>query len=251
MPEQTTYREKDLILPALYVIAQKGSATTSELIGALTALLQPTGHDALIIANRRDTYFSQKVRNLVSHRSSNGMLQWTDFIDGCYTLTVEGAALVEHSREALDTLFARPMAPAARTAVGNKLTQAHGRRPLLYDEDVTVSEGALLTRATPSRQRSARLRQAAIRHYTQPDGSIRCAVCGFDFRAVYGELGEGYIQIHHEHPLFQYEDEGIEAFLPQAVAQVKPLCANCHCMIHRPKGAPLSVDELTALLQRG
>lgn len=45
--------------------------TTSELIGRLSKSLTPAGKDADIMMNRSDTYFSQKVRNLVSHRSQS------------------------------------------------------------------------------------------------------------------------------------------------------------------------------------
>ena len=67
MPE---YSERDLVLPALILLKQsKSGLTTSQLIQKLTALLKPDGRDAQILRNRRDTHFSQKVRNLVSHRT--------------------------------------------------------------------------------------------------------------------------------------------------------------------------------------
>ena len=49
--------------------------TTSQLISRLSKKLGPTGKDAAIAVNRSDTYFSQKVRNLVSHRSQSTGLQ--------------------------------------------------------------------------------------------------------------------------------------------------------------------------------
>lgn len=249
MPEEYRYKEKDLILPALCCIEARGSASTSDLIQDLTALLRPEGHDAQIIANRNDTYFSQKVRNLVSHRASNGMADWTDFTDGRYTLTAAGRTLLEENREAVELLFSASMERGQQAAVAGRLAASNGHKGVLYDENVTVSEGELTQKDTPTRRRSALLRRAAIEHYTQPDGSLPCAACGFDFRARYGALGEGYIQIHHETPLFQYEDEGAEAFLHQAVRQVKPLCANCHSMIHRDRKHPLTVEALKALLR--
>lgn len=45
--------------------------TTSELIQRLSKRLTPTGRDAEVLDNRSDTYFSQKVRNLVSHRNQS------------------------------------------------------------------------------------------------------------------------------------------------------------------------------------
>ncbi|WP_300434931.1 hypothetical protein [uncultured Mameliella sp.] len=52
-----------------------GSLTTSELIESLTMTMEPTGQDAEILDGRGDTYFSQKVRNLVSHRNQSTGLQ--------------------------------------------------------------------------------------------------------------------------------------------------------------------------------
>ncbi|NSY38339.1 hypothetical protein [Leisingera sp. ANG59] len=45
--------------------------TTSELIQRLSKRLKPTGKDAQLARNRSDTYFSQKVRNLVCHRNQS------------------------------------------------------------------------------------------------------------------------------------------------------------------------------------
>ena len=83
-------KEKALILPALYIINKNNSATTSDLIKELTSIFHPTGEDAEILAGRKDTKFSQKVRNLVSHRDNNMMKEFTDFKKGIYTLTVAG-----------------------------------------------------------------------------------------------------------------------------------------------------------------
>jgi hypothetical protein len=62
--------EVDLVIPALRLAAAmpSGKISTSELIKELTDLFQPSGKDAEIIPGRNDTYFSQKVRNLISHR---------------------------------------------------------------------------------------------------------------------------------------------------------------------------------------
>src|SRR5687767_12978914 len=66
-------RERDLIIPALRAAASApgGEIATADLIDVLTDELAPVGHDAQIIDGRNDTYFSQKVRNLVCHRESS------------------------------------------------------------------------------------------------------------------------------------------------------------------------------------
>lgn len=64
------YPESQIRVEALRELAKapKGTLTTSQLIKRLETRLQPTGKDAEIADGRDDTYFSQKVRNLVSHR---------------------------------------------------------------------------------------------------------------------------------------------------------------------------------------
>lgn len=68
--EGKRYTEEELIVPALFEINKyEQGLTTGQLIKLLTDILNPTGKDAEIIPGRKDTYFSQKVRNLISHRS--------------------------------------------------------------------------------------------------------------------------------------------------------------------------------------
>ncbi|TCH98915.1 hypothetical protein EJV46_10195 [Roseococcus sp. SYP-B2431] len=66
-------RERDLIIPALRAAASRpgGMITTTELIAVLADEFAPDGQDADILDGRHDTYFSQKVRNLVSHKASS------------------------------------------------------------------------------------------------------------------------------------------------------------------------------------
>lgn len=66
-----TYSEAQIRREALKELANStsGTLTTSELITRLEDRLKPTGKDAEIADGRSDTYFSQKVRNLVSHRN--------------------------------------------------------------------------------------------------------------------------------------------------------------------------------------
>ncbi|MDV7145943.1 hypothetical protein R3X27_24975 [Tropicimonas sp. TH_r6] len=56
-----------------------GFMTTSELIRRLENKLRPGGRDHEILDNRSDTPFSQKVRNLVSHRRQGSGLERIGF----------------------------------------------------------------------------------------------------------------------------------------------------------------------------
>lgn len=247
--------EKDLFLPALYVIYRNnGKVNTTKIIEALSFLFQPTGTDGELLQGRSDTKFSQKVRNLMgSHYTTNGMASHTNKdADGYFTLTAQGVKVVEDNEEFLGNLFDNSEWFEDSIELAGKLRVAHKkqRKLYVYDENSIVSEGKTGTKTTKIRERSTQLRDAAIQHYTV-DGRIKCCVCGFDFYEKYGDHGGGYIQIHHENPICQYADEGSESYIKQAVLDTKPLCANCHCMIHRSKTHMLSIEELKAIINKG
>jgi hypothetical protein len=65
--------ERELVLPTLCLLEAGNRAWlhTAELIRRLTELLAPSDTDAKILTGRYDTYFSQKVRNLISHRDQD------------------------------------------------------------------------------------------------------------------------------------------------------------------------------------
>ena len=62
------------------------------------------------------------------------------------------------------------------------------------------------------------------------DGHLRCEVpgCGFDFFAVYGEIGKRYAHVHHLTPLGAPVGPRMTRLGDLAI-----VCANCHSMIHQ------------------
>ena len=102
-------------------------------------------------------------------------------------------------------------------------------------------EGKIGQVTITTHERSAEARNKCIRIK-----GIKCAVCGFDFESTYGELGKGFIHIHHVNPIsnmkVQYEiDVEHDLF---------PVCPNCHAMLHRKKGSTLSIEELKQIIQQ-
>ncbi|MFH5882569.1 HNH endonuclease [Liberiplasma polymorphum] len=73
----------------------------------------------------------------------------------------------------------------------------------------------------------------------------KCRVCGFDFYEVYGERGEGFIEIHHKKPLYKIDGETIV----DPKYDLVPLCSNCHRMIHRIKDDSISVEDLDRIVR--
>jgi HNH endonuclease len=73
------------------------------------------------------------------------------------------------------------------------------------------------------------------------DGRFYCWVCSFDFAAVYGERGDGFIEAHHTIPVSQ-----IGQNYTTRIADMAMVCSNCHRMLHQ---TPLfTVDRLRKLV---
>jgi 5-methylcytosine-specific restriction protein A len=71
-----------------------------------------------------------------------------------------------------------------------------------------------------------------------------CTVCGFSFEASYGEIGQGFIQVHHVVP-----DSMLgPGYLLDPITDLVPLCANCHAMAHLGVNTPRTVSELRNIM---
>jgi len=109
--------ESELILPALYLINQRPNIPTSDLIVELTRMLRPSGDDLEILAGRNDTKFSQKVRNLVSHKTLDkryGYVKSKQIDRHWYhELTSEGQEYLQAHGEKLRTLLQKQQSTGA------------------------------------------------------------------------------------------------------------------------------------------
>lgn len=89
-------------------------------------------------------------------------------------------------------------------------------------------------------ERNIKARSECIKHY-----GVACQVCGLDFESRYGsEIGSGYIHVHH---LVELASIGHEYEI-DPIADLRPICPNCHSMIHR-KTPPYTLAEITGLLR--
>ena len=71
------FSEAELRIPALKAMekAANGFLPISALVAELAEVLKPEGKAAMTIPGGSDTYFSQKVRKMVCHRSTSASLQ--------------------------------------------------------------------------------------------------------------------------------------------------------------------------------
>jgi 5-methylcytosine-specific restriction protein A len=101
-------------------------------------------------------------------------------------------------------------------------------------------EGAVTKVLVNSYERNLAARRACIDHW-----GTKCQVCGFDFEEVYGEIGRGFIHVHHIRSLAEIG----ASYVVDPVLDLRPVCPNCHAMLHREK-PPLEIDLLRLRLLR-
>jgi hypothetical protein len=237
-----TYTESDLILPTLALLREHPAGlTTSELIRELSSRLELSEEDKRILKNRSDTHFSQKVRNLVSHKTLLKK-ELSDYErlpgNGRHTITDKGARYIGDNAENAAFLLQSGFTEHDKKAVIEADYQGF-----------IVEEGYLgPLQHTQKRRRSRKLTQLARQHFTQ-DGRISCAGCGFNFDDFYGPAAKQYIEIHHLKPIFAYEEGDTRQSFEIAVQNLCPLCANCHRMMHRNTAQPLTLEELRGLIK--
>lgn len=125
--------------------------------------------------------------------------------------------------------------------VASSLMEAVQVRDAVEVEDSVFTEGREKIYVSRYRERAAGAREAAIAVH-----GLRCQACGFDFEAAYGDVGRGFIEVHHSVP---FAERGRRETNPKCDLTV--LCSNCHRMAHRRRGYCLSLKELKAALREG
>ena len=110
------------------------------------------------------------------------------------------------------------------------------------DEEFEAEEGRVLTRVHFSRERNRKLVEQKKAAALKKDGKLSCEVCSFDFEALYGTRGRGFIEVHHVKPVHTMKP-GDKTRLEDLAL----LCSNCHRMVHA-KRPWLDLERLRKLL---
>jgi len=101
-------------------------------------------------------------------------------------------------------------------------------------DDQAYCEGAKKRITINAYERDPKARAACLKRH-----GYACQVCGMRFQDVYGNIGRGFIHVHHKKPLAgRRDDYGVKPTIDLA-----PVCPNCHAMLHS-SDPPLGIDEL-------
>lgn len=102
----------------------------------------------------------------------------------------------------------------------------------------TFLEGTIRQVIVNAYERSVEARTICINHY-----GLNCSICGFNFEKFYGETGSGFIHVHHLKPLGEIR----KGYQLDPIRDLRPVCPNCHAMLHQRQPA-YSIDQLKAKL---
>jgi 5-methylcytosine-specific restriction enzyme A len=105
-------------------------------------------------------------------------------------------------------------------------------------ENQKYSEGKTKQVIVNTYERNVIARQMCVDYY----GAI-CEICKFDFEKKYGELGKGFIHVHHKVELSTIGEE----YSVNPLKDLIPVCPNCHAMLHKRKPA-YSIEELKTII---
>ncbi len=106
-------------------------------------------------------------------------------------------------------------------------------------ESTRYIEGAKREITVNAYERDPNARRDCIVHY----GCV-CVVCGFDFRAFYGQLGDGFIHAHHLRDLAIIGED----YEVNPISDLRPVCPNCHAMLHKERPA-MSIERLQEIIR--
>lgn len=115
--------------------------------------------------------------------------------------------------------------------------------PDQLDNDETLYEGLKTKVSVNKYERSSLARKKCIE-----SNGISCCICGINFETVYGEIGKGFIHVHHIVPVSEIGKEYKVDFKKDLI----PVCPNCHAMLHRKnkQGQNVTVEELRQILKK-
>lgn len=241
----TRITESELVLPSLFLMnsSEDGVIETATLIEKLRELMRPQGEDLKILAGRRDDKFSQKVRNLKSHNTFERD-DLARYIDDHFEITENGRVYLNRNVEILKYLLGNNFEYSDVIDSLHGIEENRNREKEIFEEDIVIREGRKKLVENATYERSSRLRDYAIEHFSR-NGKIYCSCCNFNFQDFYGDaIGRGYIEIHHAKPIFKYEDEDLAQTIQHAMSSLRPVCSNCHRMIHRNWSIPLEIRQL-------
>lgn len=111
------------------------------------------------------------------------------------------------------------------------------------DDESSFAEGKEKYRLHRSRERDSSITRKAKARRLKETGALFCDICDFDFYNKYGELGLGFIEVHHKVPVSK-----LDGNTKTKLSDLALVCSSCHRMLHRQKST-MPVSELKEIVK--
>lgn len=90
-------------------------------------------------------------------------------------------------------------------------------------------------------ERDLKARDACIKKF-----GFNCYVCQFNFQSVYGNIGKGFIHVHHLEPI---SNKAGRKHTVDPENDLRPVCPNCHAMLHK-SNPPITIKKLISTIKK-
>ncbi len=222
---------KDIkVFQVIYNFNERHEAAASEIAAVLKMKYQPLNPQFGNLSKKVDKIIPNIVYEL---RRDGKPERWNLFFNGRYNHAGKGKLFYWQLR----TSLVEALQELSLTGEFEKTEAVVEELPEELSEKVLtrLPEGAKKSIVVNAYERNPKAREECLQHY-----GTDCAVCGFNFGEAFGELGEGFIHVHHLTPLSSIG----ESYDVNPIQDLRPVCPNCHAMLHRKKDAVLSIEEL-------
>ena len=111
--------------------------------------------------------------------------------------------------------------------------------PLSEKAETEMDEGTPYKITQTKYERNATAREICLSHY-----GYSCCICSFNFEEFYGDVGKGFIHVHHLVALSEIKN----TYCVNPINDLRPVCPNCHAMLHT--NPPLTIEQLKLKLRQ-
>lgn len=175
----------------------------------------------------RDNFYVPTIQNMVSGKYSVHIFTRYDSNDSEFTY--KGLGFIKDFENGKPAFISWEIVSSKKALENNSFNSKR----------VTFIEGKKTTKIVNVYERDPQARIKCLEYH-----GYTCKVCSFNFKKKYGSIGENFIHVHHEKEL-SLIDQNYEI---DPINDMKPVCPNCHSMLHKRKPA-YSINELKDLLR--
>ena len=110
---------------------------------------------------------------------------------------------------------------------------------VVSDETESFMEGKSKEVTQTRYERNPQARKTCLKHH-----GYSCQICDFNFEKIFGEIGKGFIHVHHINAIAGIGKE----YEVDPKNDLIPVCPNCHSMIHSKRPA-FTIYELKEIIK--